>query len=73
MQTDDLLNITTMNINYLSNLDYVDISQVFKVNTGYRKLTKKQINDILRQIISSDGYNIVITPNFDIKKASVCI
>lgn len=66
---DKLLNITTMNINYLDNLDYVDISQLFKINTAYRKLTKKQLNDILRQILFTEGYNIVITPNFDIIKA----
>lgn len=69
MQIDELLNITVMNINYLSYLDYVDISQLFKVNTTYRKLTRKKINDILRQILLTENYNIVIPANFDIKKA----
>lgn len=69
MQIDELYNITTMNINYLSYLDYVDISQLFNVNNTYRKLTHEQINDILRQILLTENYNIVIPGNFDIKKA----
>lgn len=50
---DPLLAITTMNIDYINNLDYVDISQLSRVTKNFNN--KNKFNEILTTILLQDN------------------
>ena len=63
------LTVFTENLEYLADLDYIDLTNIFKVNTAYRNLSKAQRNNILRQILLMTPKTIEIVQGFDILKA----
>ena len=62
-----LQDISQMDISYLSNLDYIDISNLCNTSKRYMKVCNDNI--ILRNLIYARNDEVDITPNFNIARA----
>lgn len=67
MDQGTLMNITKINISYLSHLDYVDLLNLCKINKSYAFICED--DRMLRDIIYTKDPNVIITPYFKISKA----
>lgn len=63
----DLYQITQMHIDYISNLDYIDLRNLCSTNKQFATVCKD--NTILRSILYNSNKYIKLPPNFDIAGA----
>ena len=61
-----LYKITTLNINYMSNLNFIDIVNLYETSTQFNNI---DINTLLRQILYNKNKNIHVLPNYNIYTA----
>src|SRR5436853_2142624 len=62
-----LLDVTKININYLTKLDYIDLKNLCNTSIEFKHICEDNI--LLRSILANKNKNIIVTRDFDISSA----